>query len=286
MKILVTGASGRTGQAVVPALARAGHAVRFLTRQVSYGGALAGVEGASPVTGDLSSEADVARAVEDVDAIYHIPPNMNPGEIAFGERIVRMARGAGVGHFVYHSVLHPQIEALPHHWNKLFVEQALIESGLSFTILQCSSYMQNTLTDWRRIVDDGVHTMALSVGARLNLVDLDDVAEVAGIVTGQSKHAGAIYELAGPELLSGEDKAQILTRVLGRPVEAKQDSADDFRRKAAGMGTPQHVIDGRVTMFAHYDHGGLVGNSNVLEMLLGRPAATFEQFARRAAAAQ
>ena len=97
MKILVTGASGRTGQAVVPALARAGHAVRFLTRQVSYGGALAGVEGASPVTGDLSSEADVARAVEDVDAIYHIPPNMNPGEIAFGERIVRMARGAGVG---------------------------------------------------------------------------------------------------------------------------------------------------------------------------------------------
>ena len=281
--VLVTGASGRTGQAVVRAMADAGHAVRFLTRQSDYAGELVDVAGAQFVTGDLSSDGDVARAVAGMDAIYHIPPNMHAGEIPFGERMVKAARAARVKHLVYHSVLHPQIEALPHHWNKVFVEQAVIESGLPFTILQPSSYMQNALADWRGISHDGVHTLGFSVRARLSLVDLDDVAEVAAKVTGSPNHVGAIYELAGPEMLSGEDKAQILSQVLGRAVRAVQEPPQDFRRRAASGGMPQHVIDTRVSMFAHYDRQGLAGNSNVLAMLLGRPAATFEQFARRAA---
>ncbi len=197
---------------------------------------------------------------------------------------MRAARAARIEHFVYHSVLHPQIEALPHHWNKVFVEQAVIESGLPFTILQPSSYMQNALPDWPGI-SRGVHTLGFSVQARLSLVDLEDVAEVAAKVTGRPEHAGAIYELAGPQMLSGDDKAGILSRVLGRSVKAVQESPGEFRRRAASAGMAQHVIDTRAAMFAHYDHRGLAGNPNVLEMLLGRPATTFEQFASRTAEA-
>jgi uncharacterized protein YbjT (DUF2867 family) len=284
--ILVTGASGRTGQAIVRAMARGGHAVRFLTRQTEYVGDLRDVAGAQAVTGDLANDSDVRSAVYGVDVVYHIPPNMNPGEIPFGTRIAAAARAAGVKHFVYHSVLHPQIEALPHHWNKVFVEQAVIKSGVPFTILQPSSYMQNTLPDWPAISREGVHTLGFSVKARLSLVDLDDVAEAATKVIGRPEHAAAIYELAGPEMLSGEDKARVLTQVLGRPVRAVQQSPEAFRGKAAAAGMAQHVIDTRLAMFAHYGHQGLAGNANVLEMLLGRPAATFDQFARRTADAQ
>ena len=280
MIILVTGAGGRTGQSIAPALIRAGHTVRILTRRTELGGPWAKID-ADRRKGDLGNDADVAAAMEGVDALYHIPPNMNPQEVGFGQRLVALAQQAKLKHFVYHSVLHPQIQALPHHWNKVFVEEAVLESGLNFTILQPSSYMQNVLQDWDGITQRGVHTLGFSVQARLALVDLEDVAEVAGKVIGNPDHFGAVYELAGPEMLSGEDKARALSKALGRTVRAAEESLEDFRRRALAAGMPPHVVETRASMFAHYDHQGLVGNANVLRWLLGRAPTTFEGFLRR-----
>ncbi len=281
MIVVVSGAGGRTGQSIVPALVRAGHTVRFITRKTRYSGPLASLEDAAPVIADLGNDDEIARAIEGADAVYHIPPNMHSEEIAFGKRVVAAARRAGVGHLVYHSVLHPQVEALKHHWNKVFVEEAVIESGLPYTILEPSSYMQNTMGDWKGISESGVHTLAFSTKARLCLVDLEDVAEVAALVIGNPQHHHAIYELAGPDMVSCEDKAVTLSKVLGRPVRAASDSLDDFRRKAQAAGMPPHVIETRALMFAHYDVQGLPGNPNVLGWLLGRKPTTYEQYVRR-----
>lgn len=280
MIVLVTGAGGRTGQTIVPTLIHAGHTVRILSRRTELGGPWAQIA-AERRQGDLGNDADVAAAMQGVDALYHIPPNMNPQEVAFGQRLVALARQAKLKHVVYHSVLHPQIQALPHHWNKVFVEEAVLESGLNFTILQPSSYMQNVLQDWEGITQRGVHTLGFSVQARLSLVDLQDVADVAAKVIGNPDHFGAVYELAGPEMLSGEDKARVLSQVLGRAVRAVEESLVDFRRRALAAGMPPHVVETRASMFAHYDHQGLVGNSNVLRWVLGRAPTTFEGFLRR-----
>ena len=280
MIVLVTGAGGRTGQSIAPALIRAGHTVRILTRRTELGGPWAKID-ADRRKGDLGNDADVAAAMEGADALYHIPPNMNPQEVGFGQRLVALAQQAKLKHFVYHSVLHPQIQALPHHWNKVFVEEAVLESGLNFTILQPSSYMQNVLQDWDGITQRGVHTLGFSVQAKLALVDLEDVAEVAAKVIGNPDHFGAVYELAGPEMLSGEDKARALSKALGRTVRAAEESLEDFRRRALAAGMPPHVVETRASMFAHYDHQGLVGNANVLRWLLGRAPTTFEGFLRR-----
>ena len=129
---------------------------------------------------------EVLESMAGVESLYHIPPNMSPHEIDFGKRVLGAAAAAGVSHVVYHSVIHPQIQGLPHHWNKLFVEEAVIESGLRFTILQPSSYMQNTLGDWQRITEEGVHRMAFSLEAPMSLVDLDDVGEAAATVIGKT----------------------------------------------------------------------------------------------------
>src|SRR5579872_7501866 len=101
--ILVTGASGKTGRAVVEALTRRGQKVRELTRAVA----------------SMADEKAFARAAEGAGAIYHICPNVNPDEIVFGRNAIAAARAVGIKRFVYHSVLHPQIEAMPHHWNKM-----------------------------------------------------------------------------------------------------------------------------------------------------------------------
>lgn len=141
--------------------------------------------------------------------------------------------------------------------------------------------MQNVLQDWEGITQRGVHTLGFSVQARLSLVDLQDAADVAAKVIGSPDHFGAVYELAGPEMLSGEDKARVLSQVLGRSVRAAEESLADFRRRALAAGMPPHVVETRASMFAHYDHQGLVGNSNVLRCVLGRAPTTFEGFLRR-----
>jgi uncharacterized protein YbjT (DUF2867 family) len=279
--VLVTGAGGRTGQYIVPALVAAGHDVRFVTRQAQYSGPLSHYDRASPVTADLASDEDVARVMRGAQAVYHIPPNMNPDEVAFGKRIINAAQAVGVMHFVYHSVLHPQVQDLTHHWNKVFVEEALIESGLPYTILQPTSYMQMVAGDWEGISKLGIHTLAFSSKAKLSLVDLEDVGAAAATVLGHPEHYHAIYELGGPAMLSCEDKAQVLTEVLGHPVRAGQDSLDAFRAKAQAAGMPPHIVETRARMFAHYDTNGLAGNGNVLRWLLGRAPNTFADYVRR-----
>lgn len=282
MKVLVTGAGGRTGQAIVPALASAGHAVRVFVRRPESGAELTALGAAEVAQGDLNDDAGVAEALDGVDALYHIPPTMSPGEIAIGQRLIAAAQRVGLGHFVYHSVLHPQIQSLPHHWNKLFVEEALIESGLPFTILQPCSYMQNTLGDWKNITGKGTHTMAFSVDRALSLIDLSDVAAVAAKVVGDPAHHGAIYGLAGPAL-SVRAKARILSEVLGRAVQPVQESVAEWKDKVTAAGMPSHMVEGRAHMFAHYDESGLVGNSGILEYLLGRAPTSFAAFVTRAA---
>ena len=282
MQVLVTGATGRTGRSIVVALSRAGCKVDCLSRSADPT-IFSELDNINIIQGNLESDQDVERAIAQNKCIYHIPPNMHPKEIEIGKRVIEIASQNKVEHLVYHSVLHPQLQKLPHHWNKLFVEEAVIDSGLPYTIMQPSSYMQNLLLDWPNIVEKGVHTLAFSIQAKLSLVDLEDVAEVAAIIVGSSQHQGSIYELAGPQMLSGEDKARILSSVLNRSVRARQESLASYRQKALGDKIPEHVIETRERMFAHYDSRGLAGNSGVLAWLLQRSPTDFRRFVQRTA---
>ena len=103
----------------------------------------------------------------------------------------------------------------------------------------------------------------------------------AAKVLGHAEHFYAIYELGGPAMLSCEDKARVLTDVLGHPVRAVQDKLEDFRAKAKVSGMPAHIIETRARMFDHYDTNGLAGNGNVLRWLLGRAPNAFDVYVRR-----
>ena len=127
----------------------------------------------------MYNASDVRSALQGARAIYHICPNMSPDEVVIGKLVIEEANKAGVEHFVYHSVLHPQIEAMNHHWQKLRVEEIIFESGIPFTILQPAPYMQNLLANWDAITREGVYRTPYPTGTRLSLVDLDDVAAVA-----------------------------------------------------------------------------------------------------------
>ena len=150
--ILVTGAAGKTGKAVVKALAGKGANVRALVRRTEHVDALKALGAAKVSVGSFEDRGALALATAGTQAIYHICPNVSANELAFARAVADAAKEQNVERFVYHSVLHPQIEAMPHHWQKLRVEELLLGAGFKLTILQPAAYMQNILGAWRGLV--------------------------------------------------------------------------------------------------------------------------------------
>jgi uncharacterized protein YbjT (DUF2867 family) len=281
--ILVTGAAGKTGRAVIRALSARGQVVRALVHHPQQTRTAIDAGAQDVVAGDMRSQALMDQAARRVRAVYHICPNMSRDEFSMGQVALRAARAAELDHFVYHSVLHPQTEAMPHHWQKLRTEALIFEAGLPYTILQPAAYMQNLLAYWDRIVQHGVYAVPYAAETRLGMVDLEDVAEAAAIVLTEGGHAGATYELAGTDVLSPAEVAAILERQLGRPVRANAVSLETWERGARASGLEDYQVETLLQMFRYYEHYGFWGNPHVLTWLLRRPPTTFASFVEHAA---
>src|SRR5271154_4610000 len=283
--ILVTGAAGKTGKAVIKALAARGARARALIRRPERAAELKALGAAEVSIGGFDEAAALSRAAAGADAIYHICPNASRDELAFAQAVAAAARANDVRRFVFHSVLHPQIEAMPHHWQKMRVEEFLFTAGFDLTILQPTAYMQNILGAWRSIVSDGVFRVPYPIGTRLSLVDLDDVAEAAALVLTTTGHGGATYERVGTLPLSPTQVTAALGRALARAVRAEAETVDawDARARAAGMGEQERTT--LAAMFRYYAEHGLIGNPNTLHHLLGRPPNNLARFLGRVVAA-
>lgn len=285
--ILITGATGKTGQAVIAALAlRGARGLRALVRPGSQSSPAAKKISAQAeiVVGDLLDTDALTAACSGVHALYHICPNMHPQETAIGRKVIAAACAARVSRFVYHSVLHPQVESMPHHWNKMRVEEMLCAAQLSFTILQPGAYMQNLLPDWLAISERGVHSVPYPPDTRLSLLDLADLAAVAALVLTEPGHSGATYELSGTPGLTQTQLAECFSEQLNRAVRTEAISLSDWEKAARARGLADYAIATLLNMFRYYALHGLCGSPNVLRWLLAREPTTLAAFVQRTAA--
>jgi len=276
--ILLTGAAGKTGKAILSNLGQHGVRVRSLVRSTKQAEEIKNLGSTEIFIGDLRDSDALARSMTGVSRIYYICPNMAPDELEIGKNLVNIAKSSGVTHFVYHSVFHPQIEAMPHHWQKMRMEEFIFTSGLDFTILQPCAYMQNILGSWKSIIEQGIYPIPYATTSRISIVDLADIAAVAETVLTQRGHSGAIYELAGPEPLSQDEVAQILSTELEREVKAVNLDRHQWVEHAQKSGVNDLAISTLLKMFEYYERNGLAGNPNVLNMLLKRNATKFSEF--------
>jgi uncharacterized protein YbjT (DUF2867 family) len=235
--------------------------------------------------GEMDDPHAWSQAVRGTSAVYHICPNMSPHELPFAKAIVVAAATHGITRFVYHSVLHPQIEAMPHHWAKLRVEEMLFSSGLDVTILQPTAYMQNSLAEWDRMIADGIYRVPYPVETKLSLVDLDDVAEAAALVLTEDGHSGASYELVGTPPMSQIEIAETFGHALQRAVRAEAEPVEAWTQRARSAAMDNTQRETLAKMFQAYARDGLKGNPNVLGWLLKRPPTSLAAFAARMAAA-
>jgi uncharacterized protein YbjT (DUF2867 family) len=273
--ILVTGASGKTGKAIIKLLSKVETVCAFVHRVEQ----MESLDAERVLVGDLRDASAIHSAMEHVRAVYHICPNMSPDEAAIGKSVIEEAKQANVEHFVYHSVLHPQIEVMNHHWQKMRVEEMLFESGLPFTILQPAPYMQNLLAGWKSILEEGVLRVPYSVHAKFSFLDLDDLAQAAKIVLTETGHVNAVYELAGTNPLSHAEVAEIFSRVLKRGIRAEKEELENWKKRAKGLS--EYATGNLTRMFDYYDQWGLAGNPNVLQWVIKREPISLEAFIQK-----
>jgi uncharacterized protein YbjT (DUF2867 family) len=294
LRVLVTGANGRTGRAVVRALARravpgALVCVRALLRDPAQWPAVAALGAAEFAVGDMTDPASLAVALRDCDTLVHIGPPMHPLERVMTGHFIAAAQAVGLRHFVYYSVLQPLRRDIRHHRLKLEAEEDLVESGLAYTILQPSRYMQHLEPIWKTVLSAGVHAMPFSTEVRFNVADLLDLAEATATVVAESAPSAAqpglyhfgSFELAGPEALSQQDMAGIIGAVTGRAVTAAQVPIAEMEARARAAGFGEDRVGQMASMNRHYDAHGMPGNPRVLAMLLGREPTSFRAYVRR-----
>src|SRR5215208_4906326 len=112
--ILVTGAAGKTGKALVKTLSKV-ESVCALVHRDHHRAVMRECGAEKVYVGDMRDETAIRPARQGARRVYHICPNMNPYEVAIAKLVIDQGRKAGVEHFIYHSVLHPQTEKMNHH---------------------------------------------------------------------------------------------------------------------------------------------------------------------------
>lgn len=282
--ILITGANGQTGRAIIRALSSKGEEIRAVVHRTQHIQELKLLGVKEVVAADMMDQEAMNEAFQGIRAAYHICSAVNPDEVRIGQIAINAAtRSARIEHFVYHSVLHSVLQDLPHHQKKLVVEEMVVNSGIPYTIMQPAILMQNILQVWKLLTEEGLFAQRFfkSNDTRVCMVDLEDLAEAASIIITKPGHTGATYEICGPENLSMADMLTAFKQSLGREVKFQTSPDDLWAAQMQKHGLGEYQINTLLTMFHHYNEHGFAGNPNALTWLLGRRPNDFTSFMHR-----
>jgi uncharacterized protein YbjT (DUF2867 family) len=282
MKVLVIGSTGTVGSAVVEELRKRGVSVFALTRNAERAKEMP--SGVTGVVGDLLDPASLG-VFKGMDGVFVLNP-VGPTEAHEGLMAVNGARGAHVHKLVYMSV-HDLDKAshLPHFGCKIGVEFAVRHSGIHHTILRPNNFYQNDVWMKPALLEYGLYPQPLgSVG--VSRVDVRDIAEAAAIALTSDKHDGEIYNLVGPEAVTGESTAADWSRALGRPIRYAGDDLEAWEAQQKPYLPASMLFDFKM-MYAFFQAHGLKASGNDIARqtaLLGHPPRKFLDYATEMAA--
>ncbi|HEX8120191.1 MAG TPA: NAD(P)H-binding protein [Solirubrobacteraceae bacterium] len=275
--ILVIGATGNTGGAVVRELLARDVPVRGLTRSEEGASALRAL-GAQAAIGDLADPLSFVDALRGVERMYL----SSPAAPTLGEHeanAIAAAEQEGVYHVVKLGAL-GQATSSPVRFGRLHAEatEALQSSSLRWTVLMASGFMQNVLAAAPTIAT-GQYFSSLE-DARVAHVDARDVAAVAAEALAVEGHENCTYTLTGPEAISNDDVAATLSEVLGHAVEHVRLSDEQVAAALVQAGVPEWNVEGLVELWEHTYRSGAASTPTAdVEAVLGRPATSLRTFA-------
>lgn len=226
--VLVTGATGQQGGAVVRALLSKGHRVKALTRKPDGDAARQlATAGVDVVAGNLDDTASVVKAASGVDTMFLMGNSYDAGteeETRLGILAADAAKAAGVGHLIYSSVADADKKTgIPHFESKYLVEKHIAGLGIPYTISAPVAFMENFIAPWSvDALRQGTHAFAVPPKRVLQLVAVADIGAFATALAERREQVfGKRFDFAGDEL-SGEEQAKILSQALGRPINYQE----------------------------------------------------------------
>ncbi|MDA1349652.1 MAG: SDR family oxidoreductase [Chloroflexi bacterium] len=272
--ILVTGATGNVASLLVPALLKSGESIRALVRDESKAQSLREL-GAEVVVADMEQADTLGPALDGVDRVYLISDN-GPTGAKQAINVIEAAKQAGSPHIVRQTAYGtPKSRIIKQHEE---VKQALTQSGLPYTFVEPTFFMQNTMMAASTIASDGVIYWDMD-DARLGMVDIRDVAEVAAKVLTSSGHEGKSYVLTGPASISFNDVASALSRATGREISYVSVPSEASRAAMVGMGIPEWIADGFVELSGGFREGFADLTTDNVEQVTGHAPISIGTFA-------
>lgn len=243
--ILVTGATGLNGALAVRELSRRGVPVRALVRSRARAAAIARLPGVEVMEGDMADARSLSPALEGVGRALLISTadeRMVETQCSF----ISACKWAGVRHIVKFSGRESNLGFEPARFRftamHLEVERRLEHSGLAWTHLRPSQFMQTYLREARSIAAEGVLYSPLEQ-VRMAPVDAADIAQVAAVILTTPGHEKKIYEMTGPEALGMAEIAQRISLAIDKPVRYAACTAEERRRALEAAGAGDYFLD-------------------------------------------
>jgi uncharacterized protein YbjT (DUF2867 family) len=277
--ILVIGGGSKIGSALIQALQARGEEVRALVRGREFGKAV--VDGVETVTGDLADPQSLRAAMAGVDgALLLSSPHRDA--VRWHCNANDAACAAGMDLLVRSSILGADPDSAA-----VFVashghcDRYLERSGLPYVILRPNLFLQNVPESTIPAVTGDGNFCLNADEARITMIDTRDVAAIASVALTEPGHAGAHYDLTGPEALSYHDVAAKLSAALGREIRYVDVSDKAVRSALLELGLDQWFADALVGLYEDYRRSGANGYAaqvtDTVEQLTGRPPRTLDQ---------
>jgi NAD(P)H dehydrogenase (quinone) len=289
-KVLVTGATGDTGRATVDELLARGHKVRALAHGQDDRSKRLQERGVEVVYGDLLDFGQVRAALSGVQRAYFVYP-IRPGILQATAYFAQAAKEAGVDGIVNMSQKSAREDAKSHaatdHW---LSERVFDWSGLTVAHIR-PTYFAEWLLYLAPMIKAGLLHVPFGTGKHAPIAAEDQGRVIAGILEDPAAHKGKIYPLFGPVEYTYEETAQVLSRVLGRPVQYKQVAFAEFQkafeagRKTMGRPVNDFLFQHLQEVTIDHQNGIFAGANDLVERLGGRPPMTLEAFIEKHRAA-
>jgi uncharacterized protein YbjT (DUF2867 family) len=275
--ILVVGGRSKIGAALIGDLLARGQRVRALARAGERG---TFPPGAETVTGDLADEGSLVTAMHGIGKVFLLS-SPHPDAVRWHRNAIDAARRTDVQLLVRSSILGADRESAAEFVSAhTACDRYLEESGLGYVIVRPNLFLQNIPESTIPAIDASGNLYVDAGQARISMVDTRDVAAVAAVALTEPGHAGACYDVTGPEALSYTDVAAKLTAAMGRPVTYIDAPDGAVRQALLGGGLSEWFADALVGLYQDYRRSGTGGYAaqvtDTVHRLTGRPARSLD----------
>jgi uncharacterized protein YbjT (DUF2867 family) len=276
--ILVTGATGNNGTEILKRLASQNVPVRAMVRSRERASMIA-APNVEVVEGDFDRPETLLAALTGVEWAFFLTNSTERAEaqqLAF----VNAARQSGTKHIIklsqFAANANSPVRFLRYH---AVVEAAIQASGMAYTFLRPNLFMQGLL-NFRSTIANRNAFYAAAGEAKVSVVDVRDIAEVAVAALTEAGHEGKIYDLTGPQALTHTEMADQLSVTLGRQIAFFDIPSNAMWETLLSIGFPVWQADGLLEDYAHYRRNEAAAIASGVQDAIGKAPRRFETFAR------